>query len=247
MSKTEFMNIKIDNLYMNEALEEIEKEIKKRKTYVVTPNVDHIVRLQYDDLFLKIYNNADLVFADGKPILWISRLYNRPIKEKISGSDLFPRICGLAANKGYSLFFLGGRKGVAKIAAENLKRKYDGLNICGIYSPTYGFEKSKEEINIIIDLINHAKPDILIVGLGSPKQEKFIFENLAQMDVGISLGLGASLDFEAGAIRRAPKWMSDMGLEWLFRITQDPGRLANRYWYDAIHIIPLIVKYWNKK
>ena len=130
MSKTEFMNIKIDNLYMNEALEEIEKEIKKRKTYVVTPNVDHIVRLQYDDLFLKIYNNADLVFADGKPILWISRLYNRPIKEKISGSDLFPRICGLAANKGYSLFFLGGRKGVAKIAAENLFSENILFRIC---------------------------------------------------------------------------------------------------------------------
>lgn len=232
---------------MDEALEEIVKKIKKRKTYVVTPNIDHIVRLQHDDLFLKIYNNADLVFADGKPILWISRLYNRPIKEKISGSDLFPRLCELAANKGYSLFFLGGGKDVARIAAENLKRKYDGLNICGIYSPKYGFEKSKEEINIIIDLINSAKPDILIVGLGAPKQEKFIFDNLAQMDVGIALGLGASLDFEAGTIRRAPKWMSDMGLEWLFRITQDPGRLAKRYWYDAIHIIPLIVKYWNKK
>jgi N-acetylglucosaminyldiphosphoundecaprenol N-acetyl-beta-D-mannosaminyltransferase len=229
---------------MDEAIDNIERLITERKNaYVVTPNVDHIVQLERDEEFRKVYSQADLILTDGKPLLWIAKWYGTPIKEKISGSDLFPRLCEMAAKKGYKMFFLGAAEGVAAQAAENLTTKYSGLNIVGTYSPPYGFEKDQEELQKIEVMIKQSNPDILIVALGAPKQEMFIYHNRERLDVPVSLGLGASLDFEAGNVKRAPKWMADHGLEWLFRITQDPKRLAKRYWNDARKIIPIIKKY----
>ena len=121
--------------------------------------------------------------------------------------------------------------------------RYPGLNVVGTYSPPYGFEKDKVEMQKITSMIKEKKPHILIVGLGCPKQEKFILHNREAMGVPISLGLGASLDFEAGNIKRAPKWMADHGIEWLFRITQDPKRMAKRYLVDDVRIFGLAIKY----
>lgn len=172
MSRIRFLNIEIDNLSMDESIEYIDKLIKRKKnSYVVTPNVDHIVKLENDMEFLEVYNNADLVLTDGMPLVWISKFLKTPIKEKVSGSDLFPKVCELADEKGYSIFLLGAAEGVAIKAAENLKNKYKNLNIVGTFSPSYGFEKSKSEIEEIIKKVNEAKPDILAVGLGAPKQE----------------------------------------------------------------------------
>ena len=124
------LNTKVDNLSMAESINEIDRLIKLKKTsYVVTPNVDHIVQLEDDDEFREIYKNADLVLTDGMPLIWISWLLRRPIKEKVSGSDLFPNVCEMAAKNSYKLFILGAEKGVAKIASENLKKKYKGLNL----------------------------------------------------------------------------------------------------------------------
>lgn len=238
------MNTEIDNLTMDEALLAIDNLINENKqAYVVTPNVDHIVQLEAGGELCEVYKNADLILTDGKPLLWIAKWYGTPIKEKISGSDLFPRLCELAAKKGYKMFFLGAAEGVAAKAADNLIRRYPGLNVVGTYSPPYGFEKDEEEMQKIMTMIKENHPHILIVGLGCPKQEKFILHNRKILDVPISLGLGASLDFEAGNIKRAPKWMADHGLEWLFRITQDPKRMAKRYLVDDRKIIGLAIKY----
>lgn len=244
MSKMKFMSIQIDNLTMQETLNEIDRlVVNNEKSYIVTPNVDHIVKLEKDKELKQVYENAALVLADGKPLIWISKLYKNPIKEKISGSDLFPLMCEMAANKKYSMFFLGAAEGVANRAAYNLKQKYNELNVVGTYSPPYGFEKNDKEIERIIRMINDAKPDILIVGLGCPKQEKFIYRYKEQLNVPLSLGLGASLDFEAENIKRAPKWMANHGLEWLYRMMQDPKRLIKRYLIDDVEIIKLIWKY----
>lgn len=244
MARIKFMNTEIDSLSMEEALTEIDVLVQKRgNAYVVTPNADHIVRLEKDEEFRKVYRCADLILPDGKPIIWISKLYGRPVKEKVSGSDLFPRLCEMAARKGYSMYFLGAAEGVAKKAADNLMARYSGLNVKGSYSPPFGFEKDTEETNRIIRLVRAAEPDILVVGLGSPKQEKFIYSNLEKLNVPVSLGLGASLDFEAGNIRRAPKWMSNHGLEWLYRFSREPGRLFRRYFIDDMKIFRLAWKY----
>ena len=247
MARMKFMNTEIDNLTMDEALKKIDELIQEdRNAFVVTPNVDHIIQLERGGKLVDAYNQADLILTDGKPLIWISKWYRTPIKEKISGSDLFPRLCKMAAQKGYKMFFLGAADGVAAKAAENLKRKYKGLQVVGTYSPPKGFEKDKNEMRKIRALIKKAEPHILIVALGCPKQEFFILHNREKLGVPISLGLGASIDFEAGNIKRAPKWMADHGFEWLYRITQDPKRLAKRYLVDDTKIFRLAVKYKRK-
>lgn len=244
MSRMKFMNTEIDNLTMKETIDEIDKLIKKDKNaYVVTPNVDHIVKLETDKELQEVYKDADLILTDGKPLIWISKFYKTPIKEKISGSDLFTLLCEMAAEKGYNMFFLGAREGVANKAAQNLTNKFPKLNIVGTYSPPFGFEKDKKEIEKIINMVNKANTQILIVGLGCPKQEKFIHKYRKELNVPISLGLGASLDFEAGNIKRAPKWMSDNGLEWLYRLSKEPKRMFKRYIVDDVKIFKLMFKY----
>ena len=244
MARQKFMNTEIDNLTMDDALVRISKLIQEnRNAYVVTPNVDHIIQLEQGGELLEAYKNADLILTDGKPLIWISKWYGTPIKEKISGSDLFPKLCALAAEKGYRMFFLGSAEGVATKAAENLSSRYLGLQVVGTYSPPKGFEDNMMEMEKIKGMIRSVKPHILIVALGCPKQELFIFHNREELGVPVSLGLGASLDFEAGKIKRAPKWMADHGLEWLFRITQDPKRLAKRYLIDDMKIFGLAIRY----
>ena len=244
MARIKFMNTCIDNLTMSETLNEIDKLIQKKIcSYVVTPNVDHIVRLEKDEELQKVYKNASLILTDGKPMIWISKWYKTPIKEKISGSDLFPRVCQLAANKNYTMYLLGAAEGVADTAARNLMKKYPGLNIVGTYSPPFGFEKNEQEMNKIKAQIQDVHPDILIVGLGCPKQEKFMYYHCKELGVPISFGLGASIDFEAGNIKRAPKWMSNHGLEWLYRFSKEPKRLFKRYFVDDIKIIQVARKY----
>jgi len=238
------MNTEIDNLTMKEVLKRIDELIKENKNaYVVTPNVDHIVQLERGGELIEVYKHADLILTDGKPLIWISKWYGTPIKEKISGSDLFPRLCYLASKRGYKMFFLGAAKGVAAKAAENLKKRFNGLQVVGTYSPPFGFEKDEAEMEKIRKMIKGVAPDILIVGLGCPKQEFFILHNKDELNVPISLGLGASLDFEAGNIKRAPKWMADHGFEWIYRIFQDPKRLAKRYLIEDRKIFGLALKY----
>jgi len=238
------MNTEIDNLTMEEVLLKIKSLIKEEKnSYVVTPNVDHIVKLETDECLQKIYKEANLILADGKPLIWISKIYRHPIKEKVSGADLFPKLCKLAAENGYKMFFLGAADGIAAKAASKLVLKYPGLQVADTYSPPFGFEKDENEINKILQRIREANIHILIVGLGCPKQEKFIYKYRNIMNVPISLGLGACFDFQAEAIKRAPRWMCDCGFEWLYRITQEPNRMIKRYLIEDKRIISLVWKY----
>ena len=171
MTRLRLMNTEIDNLTMDETLDAIDSLIKEDNcSYVVTPNVDHIVQLEKDEELKRVYENASLILTDGKPLIWISNWYKTPIKEKISGSDLFPRVCDLAAKKGYTMYLLGAAEGVADKAAKNLIDKYKGLNIVGTYSPPFGFEKDKVELKKIERQIQEVHPDILIFVFGCPKQ-----------------------------------------------------------------------------
>lgn len=248
MARLKFMNTEVDNLTMDEALDAIDALIKKNNnSYVVTPNVDHIVQLETNRELQDVYANAALILTDGKPLLWIAKWYGTPIKEKLSGSDLFPLLCERAAKRGYKMFFLGAAEGVAARAASKLMEKYKGLQVVDTYSPPLGFENNSAEMEKIKVMIKKAKPHILIIGLGCPKQEKFMYYHCKELGVPISLGLGASLDFEAGNVKRAPKWMSDHGLEWLFRITQDPKRMLKRYLVDDLKIFELAIKYRRAK
>lgn len=246
MCRIKFMNTEIDNLTMDETLSAIDDLIQQNKNaYVVTPNVDHIVKLERNAALKASYANADLILTDGKPLVWASKLYKTPIKEKISGSDLFPKLCEFAAQKKYKMFFLGAKEGVALKAAEKLRMQYPGIEIVGCYSPAIGFEKNPEEIEKISELLRQAKPHILILALGCPKQELFAYKFKDKLQVPISLCLGATLDFTAGNVKRCPRWMANAGLEWLYRIYQEPRRMLKRYVLEDWRFLKLFVKYWK--
>lgn len=248
MARIRFLNTFIDNLTMQEAIDETARLMSKEGcSYIVTPNLDHIVMLEEDLEFAETYANADLILADGKPLIWISKILKNPIKEKISGSDFFPQMCKMCAEQGFSVFILGAAEGVADTAAKKLCGKYNGLKIAGTYSPPFGFEKDEKELKKIENFIISAKPDVLAVSLGSPKGEKFVYRHLKKYGVSLGISIGATIDFEAGNVKRAPKWMANNGLEWLFRITQDPERLIKRYWNDMVKIIPIVWKYSRRE
>ena len=239
-----FLNMEIDNLSFDEAVDRIQELTETGQGgYVVTPNVDHVVRLEQDEKFREAYREASLVLTDGQPLIWISKLLGCPIREKVSGSDLFPRLCSLAASRKYRMYFLGAAEGVAQLAAENLKRDYPGLIIAGTCSPPYGFEKDPAQVGQIWEWIDEASPDFLIVGLGTPKQELFLWENRGRLGRILAFGLGASLDFAAGRVRRAPLWMQKCGLEWFYRLCREPRRLFKRYLVDDMKIFSIVWKY----
>jgi N-acetylglucosaminyldiphosphoundecaprenol N-acetyl-beta-D-mannosaminyltransferase len=242
--KVNICGVEIDNITFKEAIEEIGRLVSKHiPAYIVTPNVDVIVKLQDDAKFREIYLSASLVLVDGVPLLWGAKFLGTPLKEKISGSDLFPKLCGVAAERGYKVFFLGGREGAGQKAAEVLKRSYSSLQVAGYYSPPFGFENKEIESEKIVRMIKEVKPDILFVGLGSPKQEKWIYKYKQCLPmIKIFMAIGATINFEAGLICRAPKWMSNLGIEWFYRLLSEPQRLWKRYLLDDLPFFWLLLK-----
>ena len=244
LNRIKFMNTYIDNLTADEAVKYIEKCIKDRKIcHVITPNVDQIIRIEKDNYFKEICDNAELLLVDGHPLMWIAKYYKKPFKEKICGSDLVPKLCEVAAKKGYSVFFLGAAPGVAAKAAENLIKEYPELNVAGTYSPPLGFENDKDEIKKINDILLKSKADMLFVGMGVPKQDIFIYENKDNYKIPMSFSIGGAIDFIAGKQKRAPKWISNIGMEWFYRLVNDPRRMFKRYIVDDMRIFKLVWKY----
>ena len=244
MEKQPLLNTCINNLTMLETIDKIEKMISsKNKSYVVAVNVDVIMKIENDPYLKEIVDNADMVLVDGKPLVWISKIYGRPLKAKISGSDLVPLLCDVAAQKGYSIFIIGGKDGIAEQAQKRLESKLPNIKIVGTYAPPMGFEKDEEELNKINSMISKAKPDLLIACFGCPKQEKWIYENINKYDAKVSICAGATVDFLAGNVKRAPRWMSEHGLEWFYRFLQEPKRMFKRYFVDDVKILKLINKY----
>lgn len=244
MLKQPLLNTYVNNLNMEEAVQAVERLIREnQKACVIAVNVDVVIRMEKDVYLKRIVDQADLVLVDGQPLVWISKIYRKPIKAKVSGSDLVPRLCCSAAEKGFTLFILGGREGVANQARKNLERQYPRIKIVGTYAPPFGFEKDLLELEKVNRMISDAHPDLLIVCFGCPKQEKFIYENREKFDVAVSICAGATVDFLAGNVKRAPRWMSDHGLEWLYRFMKEPRRLFRRYFVDDLKILGLVWKY----
>ena len=222
MKKQSLLNTYVNNVDMSEALSAIDAMISSgKKSYIVAINVDVVMKIE-NDLYLKeITDNADMVLVDGKPLVWISKWHKQPVKAKISGSDLVPHLCEKAAQNDYSIFIIGGKEGVAAQAKNNLERDYPGIKIVGTYSPALGFEKDQKELENINQMIAAVQPDLLIACFGCPKQEKWIYENYHKYNARVSICAGATVDFLAGNVNRAPKWMSDHGLEWFYRFIQE--------------------------
>jgi exopolysaccharide biosynthesis WecB/TagA/CpsF family protein len=236
--KVGILNIPIDNLSIRELLEQLKSGV------LVTPNVDHLMKLQRDAEFYRTYALADYRVCDSQILMYAARLLGTPLKEKISGSDFFPAFCDYHRhNPDITIFLMGGAPGVADRARARLNKKAGRELIIGSHSPSFGFERNEQECQEIIELINQSKATVLAIGVGAPKQEKWIYKYKDQLThVKIFMAIGATIDFEAGVIKRAPKWMSKLGIEWMFRIAADPKRLWKRYLIEDLPFFWLLLK-----
>jgi N-acetylglucosaminyldiphosphoundecaprenol N-acetyl-beta-D-mannosaminyltransferase len=215
--------------------------------YVVTPNVDHALLFQARSDLREAYSAASLILADGHPVVWAARLLGKAVPERVPGSDVTPALFA-AANPDlrFSVFLLGAAPGVADRAAAALRARYPHVRVAGTCSPPFGFEKSRAEVDRIVRLVTDARPDVLVVGLGAPKQELFVHQNLEKLRaIPVALCVGATIDFLAGEKRRAPTWMQDTGLEWIHRALSEPKRLMPRYAKNIWEFPQLIWQEWR--
>jgi N-acetylglucosaminyldiphosphoundecaprenol N-acetyl-beta-D-mannosaminyltransferase len=223
------MGLPLANVTADEAVEQIESLILSGGTHqVATANLDFWLNAQNDVHLHRIIAGCSLVLPDGMPLVWISRLLGNPLKERVSGADLVPQLAQLSAKKGYSIYLLGGRDGVAERAKTVLEERYPGVKIVGHYAPPLA-DLERMDHGDALDRIHAAKPDILLVAFGNPKQEKWIRMHARRSGVPVSIGIGGSLDMLVGDVQRAPGWMQRSGLEWLGRCLQEPSRLLPRY------------------
>lgn len=246
--QTELLGVSFEQATLSSAVTQILNAGKeKKKGLVVTPNVDHIVMLQEDSDMKRIYDNALFRYADGMPIVWLSKIVKgESLPERVTGADLLIAVCEKAAKTDLNIYFLGGNPGIAEQAATKLKGKFAGLNIAGIYCPPFGFENSPEETDWIINDINARSIDILFIGVGAPKQEKWAAKHSDRLKVGPILCVGAAFDFAAGVINRAPLWVQKSGCEWLWRLASEPSRMWRRYLVRDSRFIPLAWKELSK-
>lgn len=231
MTKLDILNISINNISLKNLLRQI-----KQGGFVITPNVDHLIKLQHDPEFFHVYQTADYVICDSQVLMWIALLLGKRIQEKISGSDFFPAFYHhYKDDPDIRIFLLGSREGVAKKAQERINKRVGRELVVGVHSPSFGFERNPEECAKILDIINATNANVLAVGVGAPKQEKWIYKYRHQLpQIKIFLAIGATIDFEAGVTRRAPSRISRWGLEWLYRLLAEPRRLWKRYLLDIL-------------
>ncbi|MCW8088096.1 WecB/TagA/CpsF family glycosyltransferase [Sabulicella glaciei] len=196
---------------------------------VVTPNLDHVVKLETSEPLRRAYERARLVLADGRPLIWMARLDGGPRLNLVTGSDLVEPVCAAAAREGRSIFLFGSRQEVLEKAAATLGQRHPGLRVAGLYAPPMGFDHSEEERRKALEAVRRADPDIVFVALGAPKQEVWATENFEATGAKAILCIGAGLDFVAGAVARAPTPFRRLGMEWLWRAVSEPRRLGGRY------------------
>jgi N-acetylglucosaminyldiphosphoundecaprenol N-acetyl-beta-D-mannosaminyltransferase len=229
-------------LTMAETVSAIEDRIKAlRPTFFITANVNYAM-LTYDNPDLRAVNEkAAFIVADGAPLVWASRWQGSPLPERVAGSDLIIEISARAAKEGYRLFFLGGAEGVAAKAASWLRERFPGLQVVGFESPPFR-ELSVDEQDALAARIRSARPDLLFASFTQPRGERWLAANCDSLGVPVTANIGAAIDFAAGRVRRAPRWVQKCGLEWAFRLGNEPRRLASRYARNAWFIARMVAR-----
>lgn len=228
MNKVSVLNVEIDNISQEDLLAQLKRGV------LITPNVDQMVKLQTDREFYEIVKRAEWVVCDSKILFLCAQMTKTPLKEAIPGSSFFTLFYEYHQNdEDCRIFLLGAMDGVAQKAMERINERMGRRMVVGAYSPTYGFEKKQEENERIYEMINASGANVVLVGVGCPKQEKWIDAHKEKMPgVNLWMALGATIDFEAGNVRRAPKIFQRLYLEWFYRFLQEPKRMYKRYFVD---------------
>jgi len=239
MKKVTILNVDFDNITMDDLILRL-----NNGGIVFTPNVDHLIKLQYQKEFYLSYQQADYRVCDSQVLVLVSKLLGKSIVEKVSGSDLFPAFCShYCKDPSMKIFLLGAAPGVALKAMKNINQRLGSRMIVYAHSPSFGFENNPDECMEIIKMINGSGANVLAVGVGAPKQENWIVKNKPLMPgIKVFFAIGATLDFEAGNIRRSPKWISKIGFEWFYRMLSDPARLWKRYLVEDLPFFRMVIK-----
>lgn len=206
--------------------------------YVITANVHYAMLLSRDQRLAAVTQGAAAVFADGMPLVWAAR---GQLPERVTGSDLAPALCARAAERGYRIFLLGAAPGVAEEAAANLRVRFPGINVVGTLAPPFRDWSPQERFEINA-AIRDARPDLLFVAFGQPKGEVWVAENYQDLNVPVTIQIGATLDFLAGRVPRAPRWIQRIGLEWAYRMLQEPRRLMGRYFQNGLFVAKMLMR-----
>lgn len=236
----DFLGCAVDALTRGEALETVRCLAKgDEPSCMMFLNVDVMVKADSNERLRSLTWRSAACLMDGKPPLKVAQKMGIPLPEKVSGSDLVPKVCEMAAREGLKVLFLGGAEGVPERAAANAERSFPGVR-ASAYSPEYGFEKTAGGRIRVAKKVREEAPDILFACLGCPKQEEFVGEFMDMMSVPCTVCAGAAVDFMAGNVGRAPKWVSCAGLEWLYRFFKEPRRLFRRYFVDSWHFLVMV-------
>lgn len=248
--RVRLFGIAIDALDMRGAVDVITCWLRSEERgcrYVVTPNVDHVVKLDAHRPFRVAYEGAAMVLADGRPVVMAGKMFGEVLPGTVPGSDLVPAIFDRFQTEEVSeltVFLLGAAPGVAERAASHIQTKWPLVNVVGTLSPSYGFELNDTECEQICQVVSSSGADLLVLGLGAPKQELWVHKYASRLPVKVALCVGATIDFLAGEKPRAPIWMRRYGVEWLHRMASEPRRLAGRYFNDALVFPQLLLKEW---
>lgn len=246
MERVSIDKVLLDPVTMNQAVERVSimlEEVRERAAHVVTMNAQFVEIAHQEERFANLLRRADLSVADGLPLVWASRCLGQFVPERVAGVDFMVRLCETAATNGKTVYFLGGSPGAASCAAERLSENLPELNVVGVDCPPNGFMEDPEECDRVADRIGAAKPDLLFVGLGAPKQEYWI-ERYAHLPAKVMMGIGGSFEFTAGFRRRAPIVIQKTGFEWLWRLCMEPRRLWRRYLIGNTMFVFLVFRQW---
>ncbi len=229
MEKVNILGVNVTAINMSMALEMIENWIKQREPhYICVTTVHGIMESQRNENLRRIHNQAGLVTPDGMPLVWLSRFYGFKHVERVYGPDLMLAVCERSVAMGWKHFFYGGANGVPEQLSNKLQKRFPGLKVVGTYSPPFR-PLTPEEDEEVIQMINNANPDIVWVGLSTPKQELWMAEHVGRLTAPVLIGVGAAFDFLSGRKPQAPRWIQRSGFEWLFRLLTEPRRLWKRY------------------
>ncbi|TVQ66782.1 MAG: glycosyltransferase [Balneolaceae bacterium] len=240
--RVNILGVEVSRYNLDETMTRMSEAIRNRdKIQVAVTPVNCILWAREDPGLMEIYNRSAITTADGVPLVWASRLLGEPIRGRVTGLDLLPEFSKISSDFGFTFFFLGAAEGVADQLSEKLKQSYPDLKIAGTYSPPYAEKFSEDENERIINRINESGADVLWVSLTAPKQDYWIAEHLEKLNISVAIGVGAAFDVVSGNISRAPKWMQHYGLEWFYRLLQEPKRLFSRYLIEAPKFIPLVI------
>lgn len=235
--RVQILGCMVDNLSMSETIDRIESFIDSGQPHQhVVINADKVVRAHHDPEFRSIINRCDLINADGMPVVWASKLLRRPLKERVTGVDLFYELVASAARKGWRVYFLGARQEIVSATVESLKAMHPSLIVAG---SRHGYWQKDDEA-AVVEQIRESSPDILFVAISSPKKEEFLAKYQSAMGVPFAMGVGGTFDIVAGKTRRAPAWMRSVGLEWFYRFLQEPQRMFARYFIHDMYFFWLL-------